>query len=87
MRYKGTSASCYKFANHGKCVNKSQTHFKGYRYYNNGLIILLLTIVSIAVYVVGYLPNVGEPEAIEIVMLPERVSRGQYLANHVTELY
>ncbi|MBP9186701.1 MAG: c-type cytochrome [Bacteroidia bacterium] len=48
------------------------------------LLILLLTIVSIAVYVVGYLPNVGEPEAIEIVMLPERVSRGQYLANHVT---
>ena len=40
------------------------------------VLVLLLAIASLAVYVVGFLPNVGEAETIEIVMLPERISTG-----------
>lgn len=50
-------------------------------------IIVLLFIVLIAGgigYVKTFLPNVGEPQDLKIELTPERVARGEYLANCVT---
>ena len=45
--------------------------------------VILLIIIALA-YVTLALPNVGEPENITIAVTPQRVLRGQYLANHVS---
>lgn len=45
---------------------------------------LILIVVFSGIYIKVALPNMGEPEAIQIERTPERVERGKYLANHVT---
>jgi mono/diheme cytochrome c family protein/cytochrome c2 len=44
--------------------------------------LILLVIISIA-YIVLALPDVGHPENITIAITPQRIARGQYLANNV----
>ena len=44
---------------------------------------ILLVIIGVS-YVVLALPDVGKPENITVAITPERVARGEYLANHVT---
>ena len=44
----------------------------------------ILLVIIVVSYVVLALPNVGKPEAITVAITPERVARGEYLANHVT---
>ncbi len=44
----------------------------------------ILLVIIVVSYVVLALPNVGKPEIIAIAITPERVARGEYLANHVT---
>lgn len=44
------------------------------------LVVLVLTAVT---YVTTALPDVGEPESINVEITPERVARGKYLATHV----
>lgn len=48
------------------------------------LILLVVIVAGVASYVKFGMPNVGEPEDLHITSTPERVQRGQYLANHVT---
>lgn len=48
------------------------------------LIVILIAILSIGSYVKFALPNVGPPPDLKITSTPERVARGEYLANHVT---
>ncbi|MGQ8336806.1 c-type cytochrome [Sunxiuqinia sp. A32] len=45
--------------------------------------ILVVGIVILLVYVKTMLPNVGEPEEMTIKLSPDRIERGEYLANHV----
>ena len=45
--------------------------------------ILLLVVIGVA-YIILAFPNVGPPEAIRIKLTPQRVARGEYLANHVS---
>lgn len=45
-----------------------------------GLIAAMVVLVS---YISLALPDVGKPENIKIVLTPERIARGAYLANHV----
>src|SRR5690606_34767435 len=50
-------------------------------------ILLLLAVILICfggIYVKAFLPNTGEPADIQIERTPERIARGEYLANHVT---
>src|ERR1700744_4117442 len=47
------------------------------------VILVLLAVIGLG-YVTLFLPDVGKPEDIKIAITPERVARGQYLANHVT---
>ena len=47
-------------------------------------IIIGLLVVSILSYVKFGLPNVGEAPNLKVEMTPERIARGEYLANHVT---
>src|SRR5665213_816165 len=49
------------------------------------VIIIVLIIVSVLSYVTLALPNVGDPENITIALTPQRIARGEYLANHVTQ--
>ncbi len=48
------------------------------------VILLLLVVAGVIAYVTLALPNVGKPEDIKIAATPERLARGEYLANHVT---
>lgn len=48
------------------------------------LVIVILVIAAVGSYVKFGLPNVGEAAELHIVATPERVKRGEYLANHVT---
>jgi len=48
------------------------------------LIILLLIVLSAVGYIKAFLPNVGAAPVMKIEQTPERVARGEYLANHVT---
>jgi mono/diheme cytochrome c family protein len=47
------------------------------------VVILLLFVAGAAVYVKNFLPNVGPAPELKIVSTPEKVKRGEYLANHV----
>lgn len=50
------------------------------------LVLVLIAVVGIAsllTYLKTALPNVGEPSAIKVEVTPERIARGEYLANHV----
>jgi len=47
------------------------------------VIFIVLVIVSVISYVTLALPNVGNPENIKVELTPQRIARGQYLANHV----
>lgn len=51
-----------------------------------GIILSLLIVIIFCgvTYVKTALPDTGEPEDITIELTPERVERGEYLANHVT---
>lgn len=48
------------------------------------LIVILVLIAGIACYIKFFLPNVGKPVEMTIERTPERIARGEYLANHVT---
>jgi len=48
------------------------------------VILVILLVISVISYVTLALPNVGEPENIHVVITPQRIARGKYLANHVT---
>lgn len=48
------------------------------------LLILLVLIIIVLGYVKFFLPNVGHAPEMTIERTPERISRGEYLANHVT---
>lgn len=49
-----------------------------------GLLMLAITVVIIGIiYINSFLPNVGEAPSISIALTPERVVRGDYLANNV----
>jgi mono/diheme cytochrome c family protein len=45
--------------------------------------LLLLVVIVAACYVQWALPNVGTPPELKVEVSPERIQRGQYLANHV----
>lgn len=48
------------------------------------LIVLLVIIGGIVTYIMLALPNVGAAPIFNVERTPERIARGQYLANHVT---
>lgn len=48
------------------------------------VISLILLVIIIVSYIMLALPNVGKPEEIKVTATPERIARGEYLANHVT---
>jgi cytochrome c2 len=48
------------------------------------LLIIIIIVAGVASYVKFALPSVGAPENLQIAVTPERVSHGEYLANHVT---
>ena len=48
------------------------------------LIIVVLIVLSAVGYIKLFLPNVGAAPEMKIEQTPERVARGEYLANHVT---
>jgi mono/diheme cytochrome c family protein len=47
------------------------------------VIFILMIFAGILAYISQLMPNVGKPERITIDVTPQRVARGQYLANHV----
>ena len=47
------------------------------------LLVLLLAVVGLALYIKTGLPNVGDAPDIRVEITPQRVSRGDYLANDV----
>ncbi|MDR3697845.1 cytochrome C [Mucilaginibacter sp.] len=47
------------------------------------VIFVVLAVVSVVSYVTLALPDVGKPENITVALTPQRIARGQYLANHV----
>src|SRR5690606_13314988 len=47
------------------------------------LLVLGLVLSAGAVYVTFFLPDVGPPPDLKVEITPERVARGEYLANHV----
>ena len=47
------------------------------------VVIIVLIVVSTLSYIKFYLPNVGAAPDLKVEMTPERITRGQYLANHV----
>ncbi|HKP32161.1 MAG TPA: c-type cytochrome [Chitinophagaceae bacterium] len=47
------------------------------------LIIIVLAVVGVASYVKLALPNVGDAPQLQVEKTPERIARGEYLANHV----
>lgn len=57
---------------------------KAKKYIGGGLLlVLLLAGVGIG-YIVMFMPNVGAAPTMKIEYTPERIARGEYLANHVT---
>ncbi|RCH56365.1 cytochrome C [Mucilaginibacter hurinus] len=48
------------------------------------LILVVVIVISGVSYVSLALPDVGDPEDIKVERTPERIARGEYLANHVT---
>src|SRR5690606_2719357 len=48
------------------------------------LVLIVLVIVGGLTYVTQALPNIPVPADLHVEMTPERVARGEYLANHVT---
>jgi mono/diheme cytochrome c family protein len=44
------------------------------------IILLIITVIS---YITLALPNVGEPESIKVELTPTRITRGEYLVDHV----
>jgi hypothetical protein len=48
------------------------------------VIFIILIIVGALSYVTLALPNVGDPQDIKVALTPQRIARGEYLANHVT---
>src|SRR5687767_1095753 len=52
------------------------------------LLLLIVVVLVAAAAGIGYLftqyPNAGAPENVTIQATPEKIARGQYLANHVT---
>ncbi|MDR3697846.1 c-type cytochrome [Mucilaginibacter sp.] len=48
------------------------------------VIFVVLAVISVISYVTLALPDVGKPENITVALTPQRVARGEYLANHVT---
>lgn len=50
-----------------------------------GIIMALIVVIiaGVAIYVKGFLPNVGPAPELKIASTPEKVERGKYLANHV----
>ena len=47
------------------------------------LLIVILAVVGLASYVKLALPNVGDPPQLQVERTPERIARGEYLANNV----
>ena len=47
-------------------------------------ILIIVIITGLFCYLKLALPNVGEPEELNVKITPERVERGRYLANHVS---
>lgn len=45
--------------------------------------LVLVVVAGAAIYVKGFLPNVGPATDLKVVSTPEKVERGKYLANHV----
>lgn len=52
--------------------------------FSRTLIVILVLIAAIACYIKFFLPNVGEATEMTVEATPERIARGEYLANHVT---
>lgn len=48
------------------------------------VLILIVGIASIAGYLKFALPDVGDAPDLTVELTPERIKRGEYLANHVT---
>jgi mono/diheme cytochrome c family protein len=48
------------------------------------VITIILVVVVAASYITLALPNVGVPEDIKVALTPQRIARGEYLANHVS---
>jgi cytochrome c553 len=48
------------------------------------VVIIILVIVSAISYITLALPNVGAPEDVKVELTPQRIARGEYLANHVS---
>lgn len=46
-------------------------------------LLLVLLLAGGALYLKFFMPNVGEPENIQVDLTPARIERGKYLANHV----
>lgn len=47
------------------------------------VVVIIVVIAGAAIYVKNFLPNVGPPPELKIASTPEKVKRGEYLANHV----
>jgi mono/diheme cytochrome c family protein len=48
------------------------------------VVTIILVIVIALSYVTMALPDVGKPQDIKVALTPQRIARGEYLANHVT---
>jgi len=48
-----------------------------------GVIALILIVIVVVSYITLALPNVGDPENIKVEITPQRLARGEYLADHV----
>ncbi len=46
--------------------------------------VLIVGVIGLLAYVKLALPNVGDPPDLKVELTPERIARGEYLANHVT---
>ncbi len=53
------------------------------RYLLYAIGIILILVIAFVGWIVTTKPNVGPPEDMTIEQTPERIERGQYLANHV----
>src|SRR5688572_29960540 len=47
------------------------------------VLVLIVAVVGLIAYIKTALPNVGEAEEVKIEYTPERIARGEYLANAV----
>jgi len=48
-----------------------------------GVIIIIVIIIAVISFITMALPNVGDPENIKVELTPQRIARGEYLADHV----